>query len=251
MATPRERITLITHGDVPVHNPLSLADLDAALAHAGLGPGDRVADIGCGTGELLLRLAERTGAAGVGVDASEPAIERARESAHARGLADRVEFVAADAAGFAPGDGAFSLAACVGSTHALGGLAPTARRLAELVAPGGHALIADGYWRREPEPAYLAALGATRDELPDWAGLMRTAAAPGLRAVWAAVASQADWDRYEWTLIANGERWAAEHPGDPAAPDVLGWVDAARERLLAPGGRETIGFGLVLLRRTR
>jgi hypothetical protein len=31
---------------------------------------------------------------------------------------------------------------------------------------------------------------------------------------------------------------------------VLAWVDSARERLLAPGGRDTIGFGLALLRRT-
>jgi cyclopropane fatty-acyl-phospholipid synthase-like methyltransferase len=123
--TPRERITLITHGDLTVHNPLALADLDAALAQAALGPGDRAVDIGCGTGELLLSLAERTGAGGVGVDSSAPAIERAREAARARGLSDRVELVAGDAAAFDPGDGAFALAACVGSAHALGGLEPS------------------------------------------------------------------------------------------------------------------------------
>lgn len=41
----------------------------------------------------------------------------------------------------------------------------------------------------------------------------------------------------------------AEHPGEPAADDALEWVDAARHRPLGPGGRDTIGFGLVLLRR--
>jgi hypothetical protein len=181
------------------------------------------------------------------VDLSEPAIERARRAAHERGLHDRVAFTAGDASAFAPTD--VTLAACIGSTHALGGLEPTARRLRDLTAPGGHVLIADGFWAREPDPAFLAALGATRDELPDWAGMIRAASVPGLRAMYASVASQADWDRYEWELIANGERWAAAHPEDSKAPDVLAWVDGARERLLAPGGRDTIGFGLVLLRR--
>ena len=45
------------------------------------------------------------------------------------------------------------------------------------------------------------------------------------------------------------EEKAAEHADDPDAPAVLAWVDRARERLLAPGGRDTIGFAVVLLRR--
>jgi SAM-dependent methyltransferase len=249
VVTPRERITLITHGDLTVHNPLPPAALEEAVTHAAPGATGRAVDIGCGTGGLLLSLAAQHGMAGIGVDSSEPAIEKARRAAIARGLTDRVEFVAADAGSFDPGDGTFTLAACVGSTHALGGLESAAYRLHDLLRPGGHVLLADGYWRREPHPDFLDALGATADELPDWAGLVRAASVPGLRAVYASVASDADWDRYEWTLIANGERWAAAHADDPAAPDVLAWVDAARERLLAPGGRDTIGFGVVLLRR--
>ena len=55
-------------------------------------------------------------------------------------------------------------------------------------------------------------------------------------------------ERYEWTLISNGDRWVREHPDDGLAEDVRAWIDAARGRLLAPGGTATIGFALVVLR---
>jgi SAM-dependent methyltransferase len=44
-------------------------------------PGDRVLDVGCGAGQTLLDLAERVGPGGrvVGVDVSDPLVERARE----------------------------------------------------------------------------------------------------------------------------------------------------------------------------
>jgi hypothetical protein len=63
-----------------------------------------------------------------------------------------------------------------------------------------------------------------------------------------ATSTPEDWERYEWTLIANGDRYVTEHPGEPLAEDVRAWIDAARRRLLAPGGMATIGFALVVLR---
>jgi hypothetical protein len=56
------------------------------------------------------------------------------------------------------------------------------------------------------------------------------------------VASEADWDRYEWRLILNAER-----AGHPALAERAA---RARARLALPGGRETLGFALVLLGRT-
>jgi cyclopropane fatty-acyl-phospholipid synthase-like methyltransferase len=247
MTTPRARLSAITHGDLAFHDPLDPAVVDEVLAFASLGPGDRALDLGCGPGELLVRLAERTGCGGLGADLATAQIEEARRRAAARAPRAGLEFRAADASGV---DGEFALTACVGSSHALGGLDAALARMAQLTLPGGHVLLGDGFWAREPTDHYLEALGgASRDELPDYAGLLRAGDRHGLRAVHVRVASEADWDRYEWTLIANGERFLAEHSDAPEAEDLRAWVDAHRDRVTAPGGRGTMGFALVLLRR--
>ncbi|NBE55771.1 class I SAM-dependent methyltransferase [Streptomyces boluensis] len=67
------------------------------LDAAGIGPGDRVLDIGCGNGHTS-RLAARRADGGqvLGVDLSAPMLERARASAAQEGL-DNVTFERADA----------------------------------------------------------------------------------------------------------------------------------------------------------
>jgi ubiquinone/menaquinone biosynthesis C-methylase UbiE len=69
-----------------------------ALDAAGVCPGARVLDVGCGTGDTTLHAARRVGPSGLalGVDASLPMVELARRSAAAAGLA-HVGFVHADA----------------------------------------------------------------------------------------------------------------------------------------------------------
>lgn len=76
------------------------ADATAALLdHAAPRPGEAVLDVGCGTGPMTRRIAERVGRDGVvvGVDISAPMLEIARaENRHAN-----TKFVEADAATFA------------------------------------------------------------------------------------------------------------------------------------------------------
>jgi 2-polyprenyl-3-methyl-5-hydroxy-6-metoxy-1,4-benzoquinol methylase len=70
---------------------------------AALQSGAAVADVGCGAGIALIRLAEAYPESYyVGYDASEPAIERAGRNARAAGVDDRVRFQLLDVAGRLP-----------------------------------------------------------------------------------------------------------------------------------------------------
>jgi ubiquinone/menaquinone biosynthesis C-methylase UbiE len=90
------------------HTPAELHRLDVqnelyrdatlrALRDAGVGPGMRVLDIGCGTGGVSLLAAEVVGREGsvLGVDRGEQALAAARANAEERGLAN-VDFVRAE-----------------------------------------------------------------------------------------------------------------------------------------------------------
>jgi hypothetical protein len=75
------------------------------------------------------------------------------------------------------------------------------------------------------------------------------AAQEGLDLIASAMTTDAEWERYERTLIDNGERWAQAHPDDPLAEEMRSYVQAAHERVDGPGGRDTLGFGLFLFAR--
>ena len=113
------------------------------LATAGLGPGERVLDVACGTGLVTFAAAAAVGPRGtvVGVDLSDGMVERCRARARERGLGHvRVERMEAEV--LALPDASFDAALC-----ALGLMyVPDARKaLAEMrrvLAPGGRAVAA-------------------------------------------------------------------------------------------------------------
>lgn len=233
----RDEISAATHRGLAFHNPLEPAQVDDVIARIPLARGARVLDVGCGPGELLVRLHARHAVRGIGIDASGVQIAEARRR---RPAGAELEFVEGDAG--AHTGGGYDLTACLGSIHALGGLHPGLARLAAMTRPGGWVLLADGFWQREPEPGYLASLGATRDELPDRTGLLLAGLRHGLTTTYVVETSDEAWDRYEWTLIHHGET--------DGRPEVAAWAARARSRYAGPGGRDTLGFALVLMRRT-
>ena len=149
MPTDRALLSAITHGDRPFHNPVDPAKLDWLLEDSGRAVGPRV-DVGCGPGELLVRLAERAGAGGLGVDLAAAQIEEARRRAAARAPGAALAFAARDAEALVGAEGGFALAACLGSTHALGGPERALGLLAGFTRPGGWVLIGEGYGAGSP-----------------------------------------------------------------------------------------------------
>lgn len=65
------------------------AKLDYTLRKLRLRPGERLLDIGCGWGALVVRAAERFGARALGITLSAPQCDEARRRIAAAGLADR------------------------------------------------------------------------------------------------------------------------------------------------------------------
>lgn len=81
--------------DVPfVKTPQNV--VDAMLALAEVGPGDRLLDLGSGDGRIVITAAKRWGIEATGVEIDPALIERARAEALRAGIADRARFIEAD-----------------------------------------------------------------------------------------------------------------------------------------------------------
>ena len=221
----------IAHAGLPFANPVSEADVDAAIDALPLPDASLILDTGCGAGEMLLRALRRhPGARGLGIDLDAQAVDEAR----ARAGDLPAQFEVRDAATIG---GTFEAVINVGASHVHGGF-PQA--LGVLRALGPALLYGEGFWQRPPSEALLDALGGARaDELADLGGLRSAVQSAGFQILHESFASEEDWARYEETLAAN-----AEHHG---TADTLAYARRIRERRSLPEGTDTLGFALLVL----
>ena len=237
----------ICHRDHVVCNPLSLAKLDELVMLLDLSPGARVLDIACGKAELLLRLAERYGVRGDGVDLSPYCVREAREKVRSRVPDADLIFHEQDGGTFEAPPGSYDLAMCIGASWTFGGHRGTLRALRRFVRDGGLVAVGEPYWRATPDPAYLAASGIEMGAFATHAGNVEIAVEEGLVPLYTLVSSEDDWDRYEALQWRAAERYAAAHPDDPDAEEIVRRQRDARDTYLR-WGRDTLGWAVYLFR---
>jgi ubiquinone/menaquinone biosynthesis C-methylase UbiE len=110
-----------------------------------LAAGERVLDVGCGSGVVTREIAERVGAGGrvVGLDPSPALLAVARELAQEAGIGDRVEFREGSALQLPFPDGSFDAVLCVTVLSHVPGGEGTIPELTRVLRPSGRLGIFD------------------------------------------------------------------------------------------------------------
>lgn len=165
-----------------------LAKIDHILAKLYLAPGQRLLDIGCGWGALVMRAAEKYGARAVGITLSRNQHDLARSRVAAAGLADRVDIRLQD---YRDVDEKFDRVVSVGMLEHVGlkHLRGYFARTRELLADGGICLN-HGITSTDPDSAespfgggeFIDRYVFPHGELPHVGFLLQEMAAAGLEA---------------------------------------------------------------------
>ena len=121
--------------DLCQHGFADVAQLDALIAAAQLGPGQCVLDLGCGTGLIAEYLSDRSGAHVTGLDYVPDAIRQACERMRAK--AQRLDFVVGDINALDVPPVAYDVIVSIDTIYFSNDYAATIAALAQALRPGG------------------------------------------------------------------------------------------------------------------
>ncbi|MGN9840564.1 SAM-dependent methyltransferase [Nonomuraea sp. H19] len=228
-------------------NPLTDGKLDLLGEICRPTPDSRHLDLACGKGELLSRWAADYSTQGVGVDISKVFLTAARNRAQELGVADRLDFIEADAGTYADAPESYDIVSCIGATWIGGGLKGTLSLMRRHLRPGGIALVGECYWISPPPPEAYEFLGMEKGLFTSLAGTDDRIEEAGFELLEMVLANPDTWDRYvagQWWTISD---WLRENPADPDALAMQDFLTRARRSHLEYG-RRYLGWGVFVIR---
>nr|WP_174506707.1 class I SAM-dependent methyltransferase [Acinetobacter sp. Marseille-Q1620] len=241
------RIFNIAESNHRIHNPFTSEDLATLGAALHLKAGNRVLDLGSGSGELLCTWAKDFGIIGTGVDMSQLFHTQAKLRAEELAVVNQVGFIHDDATGYIATE-KVDVAACIGATWIGGGVAGTIELLDKSLLAGGIILIGEPYWIQRP-PTEDIAKGCLAGAISDYLllpELIRSFHALNYDVVEMVLADQKGWDRYMAAQWLTMRRWLETNPDDDFVENVRAQLDSDPERYTRYT-REYMGWGVFAL----
>lgn len=230
------------HHSTQICSPLTTEHLDQVVT--GLAPRDRdrMLDLACGYGELLLRCVEHAAIEGIGIDLSPWMLVGATGQTSRRAPDAKLHWVLGEARNYVI-DRQFDIVTCLGAEWIWHGFNGTVRAIATRTRVGGRAAVGAARLSHGADAADVAARHGhveTVDEMEN------TLAKYGLELIDRIDPDDANWDDYLERTATAARTWAVDHPGPRAErwlADQQDWKEA-RER-----DREIIGWSVWVVRR--
>jgi len=127
-------------------------DIIDVLTEVGLPKASAVLELGCGRGDILIRVAKAFDAHVTGIDGHAGFVQQAREAAAAAGLSRRCRFVVGDLRGAFAETARYDALLMIAVGPVLGDMATTIGALRALTKPGGLMVIDDAYLMDGAQP---------------------------------------------------------------------------------------------------
>jgi SAM-dependent methyltransferase len=235
----------LVEADLDIHNPTSGAKLRRVIDYLDINAGDRILDVGSGTGWLACELATTRSVRFTGLELSPVFAAAAEQRLAAAKLVGSVEIVLGAALDYPLQAESFDIALCIGASFALGSFEDALDWLDGAVRRGGRIAIGEPFELRPMPPPVRARWPQYAHTLSDIGEALERR---GFQLTGMVGSSEEDWDHYRsqhWRAAAN---LFAAHPDHPDAEEVNAHNAGRRTQYLAEE-RACFGWAIFVARK--